>query len=548
MLQNFVTLQYCYDYLIGQIPVELLLYSHIPTSLAALVFGIYVYMNDRRLPSLTLLVVCLGFAGWCLFDLGSWFAFLGAGEMMFAWSLLDLFAVIFFCFAYYFLYTFITGRDLPSWQKVFGVILIAPTLITTFLGLNLTLYDTAICEAWEHEIITWYPFFVEMFIIISAVVLMFRERNKTNDRKKRREITLASAGVLLFLGFFFSATLAVTLLVNYAVGEYAYNYEIYGLFGMPILLIYLGYLIVRYRAFDIRILSVQALVTGLIALIAAQYAFVQSTASGILIAITLALTVVAGFQLIRSVQNEIEQRKRVEKLARELDTANKQQVVLLHFITHQLKGFMTKSRNIFATLRDGDYGTMPTEVIPMIEEGFRSDTKGVATIQEILNAANIKSGKVEYKKEPFDLKALIDEIAVDLRMNAEAKGLTLLVSCGTEPIMFTGDRGQLINALKNIVDNSIKYTLTGGIKITLSKEGEEIRFVVEDTGVGISPEDMQNLFTEGGHGAHSKKVNVESTGFGLYIVKNIVEAHGGTVEAFSEGEGKGSRFVVNLRA
>ena len=73
-----------------------------------------------------------------------------------------------------------------------------------------------------------------------------------------------------------------------------------------------------------------------------------------------------------------------------------------------------------------------------------------------------------------------------------------------------------------------------------------MRFSVEDSGVGISPEDMQKLFTEGGHGAESRKVNVDSTGYGLYIAKSVVEAHRGRIWAESEGVGKGSRFVVEL--
>jgi signal transduction histidine kinase len=67
-----------------------------------------------------------------------------------------------------------------------------------------------------------------------------------------------------------------------------------------------------------------------------------------------------------------------------------------------------------------------------------------------------------------------------------------------------------------------------------------------DTGVGITPEDMKRLFTEGGHGAESIKVNVHSTGYGLYIAKQIAEAHGGAIRAESEGKGKGSRFIVEL--
>ena len=83
----------------------------------------------------------------------------------------------------------------------------------------------------------------------------------------------------------------------------------------------------------------------------------------------------------------------------------------------------------------------------------------------------------------------------------------------------------------------------------MNKENEiEIRFEVKDSGVGITPEDMKNLFTEGGHGKDSIKINVHSTGYGLFIAKEVVEAEGGKIWAESEGAGKGSRFVVELPA
>ncbi len=82
--------------------------------------------------------------------------------------------------------------------------------------------------------------------------------------------------------------------------------------------------------------------------------------------------------------------------------------------------------------------------------------------------------------------------------------------------------------------------------MTLAQAPEKAVFTIEDTGVGISAEDMQHLFTEGGHGKDSLKINTESTGFGLYIVKNIIDAHKGKVWAESEGAGKGSRFFVEL--
>lgn len=544
-LESFVNLQYCYEYLINQIPVSLLLYSHVPTALAALAFGGYVFIKARNLPSGTLFIACLAFATWCLFDLGSWFAFLGSGRMMFMWSLLDLVALIFFGFAYYFLYSFITGKDVPVWQKTLGIALILPVAVSTLLGMNLLLYDANICEAWENTALGFYTFFVEGVILLGSIVLTIKEYRKASGTH-RREIVLAATGVMLCLLFFFSATLAVALLVDYQIGEYAYNYEIYGLFGMPILLIYLGHLIVKYHAFDLRVFSAQALVFALIILIGSEFAFVENLTNRILVSITLVLTILFGIVLIRSVRREIQQRERIELLANELKQSNQHQVTLIHFITHQLKGFVTKSRNAFSMMLDGDYGPVPDSLRPIIEEGFRSDTRGVNTIQEILNAANLKSGKVTYVKAPVDVQGLVTTIVGDLKPNATAKNLELTVSAEPGDYTIMGDVMQLTNAFKNLIDNSIKYTLEGGIAVILSRQEQVVRLAIVDTGIGITPEDMKTLFTEGGHGQESHKVNVESTGFGLYIVKSIIEAHHGRVWAESEGAGKGSTFIVEL--
>jgi len=77
-------------------------------------------------------------------------------------------------------------------------------------------------------------------------------------------------------------------------------------------------------------------------------------------------------------------------------------------------------------------------------------------------------------------------------------------------------------------------------------KSKHFRFSVKDNGIGITPEDMKNLFTEGGHGKESIKTNVHSTGYGLYIAKKIIEAHGGRIWAESDGDGKGSVFFVEF--
>lgn len=276
MFTDFIAVQYCFQYLIDQIPTGLLLYSHIPTALAALFFGGYVFASARNLSSAMLFGVCITFAAFCFADLSSWFSFLGSANTMFTWSILDLLTLLMFFLAYYFLYTFVTKRDLPMWQKLGGLVLLLPVMVTTFLGENLALYDANNCSAIENGTITSYLFAAEGFIILATLTFLFLHYRHTKEASERRETFLAGVGVILFLVFFFSATLLVSLLSESDSSSYVYNFEIYGLFGMPILLIYLGYLIVRYKAFDLKVFGAQALIVALVVLIGSEFAFVTS--------------------------------------------------------------------------------------------------------------------------------------------------------------------------------------------------------------------------------------------------------------------------------
>ena len=116
MISSFIHVQYCYDYLINQIPMSLLFYTHLTVMVVSLIFSIYLLYRNRTLPSIMLFIVCLAFVVWIFLDLSTWFAFLGSGNTMFTWELIYPFALIFFFFSYYFLYTFSTGQDLPIWQ------------------------------------------------------------------------------------------------------------------------------------------------------------------------------------------------------------------------------------------------------------------------------------------------------------------------------------------------------------------------------------------------------------------------------------------------
>ncbi|MDE2173437.1 MAG: HAMP domain-containing histidine kinase, partial [Patescibacteria group bacterium] len=221
----------------------------------------------------------------------------------------------------------------------------------------------------------------------------------------------------------------------------------------------------------------------------------------------------------------------------------------IHFIGHEVKGFLAKDAGVFATLSEGDLGALPDAVRPFVDRALAQSREGVTAVTDILKASNQKKGTTEYKKEQFNFKQLVADEVEKARPSAEEKGLTLsfVADDADAPYDFVGDRGEIgDHVLRNLIDNAINYTPSGFIAISLKREGGKIIFAVKDSGVGITEEDKKQLFTEGGHGKDSQRVNTHSTGYGLFIAKNIVTAHGGTVRAKSEGAGKGSTFVVEF--
>lgn len=240
--------------------------------------------------------------------------------------------------------------------------------------------------------------------------------------------------------------------------------------------------------------------------------------------------------------------KEVERLNEDLKVANEGQANLLHIINHQIKGYMTKARLVFDDLTQDESYNLPEVVKPLIKEGYDAVSEGVMFVQNFLNASNIEQGTYIYNMTTFDFRPVVEKIAKNQEQNATERDLTFEFTVEDGNYQMKGDQIQLEQVVINLVDNSIKYTPTGGLKVHLGKQDGRILFSVADTGVGLSDEVKKVLFTKGGRDKNSSKINVNSTGFGLAFVKGVVEAHNGRVWAESEGPGKGSTFFLELPA
>lgn len=232
---------------------------------------------------------------------------------------------------------------------------------------------------------------------------------------------------------------------------------------------------------------------------------------------------------------------------RQLEQVTEQQESLLHSISHEVKSHLTKSQAAFASIVDGDFGEVSGSLKSIAGTALADTRQGVDTVMDILDASNFKKGTLEIKQENFDFKDALTTIIEEFRPIAEQKHLDLEVTIADGSYDVIGDKQKMMrHVLRNLIDNAIKYTPKGSVRVELTHNDRLIECAVHDNGVGITPEDMERLFTEGGKGANSTKINAQSTGYGLFVAKTIVDAHGGNIWAESEGAGTGSHFFVQL--
>jgi signal transduction histidine kinase len=460
---------------------------------------------------------------------------------MFFWALEILAEPLVYFFSFYFFYTYAFKKDFSIFQKVLFIIPLLPTFFFASTKLGLLGYDISNCDRAAVEgILATYGYGIEILYMLLIIGLAIFSWRKVKDSVTKERVILLAIGTVLFLLSFSIGNILEVFSLDWGMGQY-------GLFGAPIFVGFLAYLIVHYHAFNVRLIGAQVLVAALWLSVLALL-FIRSIEDvRIVTSITLIFVLIVGIYLVRGVYREIAQRERIEKLAGELQETNERQEVLFHFIGHEVKGFLTKDANAFAALAEGDFGVLPEPLKPFVGQALMQARGGERSVTDILTASNLKKGTVAYTKESLDFKVLTAEAVEKARVVAEQKGLTLSFVADESSYQMVGDRAQISDhVLRNLIDNAINYTPSGSVAVSLKKENGKIIFAIKDSGIGITEEDKKHLFTEGGHGKDSQRVNAHSTGYGLYIAKNIILAHGGTIRAESEGAGKGSTFIVEL--
>ncbi|MES2087913.1 MAG: HAMP domain-containing sensor histidine kinase [Patescibacteria group bacterium] len=217
--------------------------------------------------------------------------------------------------------------------------------------------------------------------------------------------------------------------------------------------------------------------------------------------------------------------------------------------THQIRGPLASIKGYASLMIEGDYGEVPAQLNEPIDVIFRSSQSLAIVVDDFLNVSRIEQGKMKYDFTTFDLCALVQEVYTEAKPNIEKKGLSISSKCSPDTVNINGDRGKLKQVVGNILDNSIKYTPKGSINLSLTadKASGKAILTIKDTGVGIRATTIPHLFQKFSRAEDASKVNILGTGLGLYVAREMIEAHGGRIWVESPGLGQGSTFFVEFR-
>ena len=217
---------------------------------------------------------------------------------------------------------------------------------------------------------------------------------------------------------------------------------------------------------------------------------------------------------------------------------------------HQLRTPLSAIKWVFKMLLEGDAGAISDEQKDFLQKGYLSNERMIQLVTDMLDVARIEEGRYGFSFYFVNLPEVVKKTVDTFQMRAQERGVTLTFrSEKLAPVKLDPARIEMV--MQNLIDNALKYTPEGGtVSVSVRRIGDHAEVSVSDSGIGVPQDQADKLFTKFFRGTNAVKRQTEGTGLGLFIVRNIIERHGGTVwaEANTDGPGTTFRFVLSLVA
>ncbi len=552
-----------------QIP-SLLYYSHFSSITIALLFGIFVFLkSSRTLLGRILLLISISFSIWAILNLVVWIT-VNSIVYSFFWSFFEIFSILFYFLVLYFAYVFIEEQDVSLKIKLLFLVLFFPIITISSTKYYLFGFNATTCDAIMNNYFLYYVYFLKGFTFLLVLALLFLKylKYRENRIKKNKIIIVGMGLVFLLLSFL------VTQYFGDLVSANLYNMEFYGVFAVNVFIAFLSYLILKYQAFDIKVIAGQFLTVAVWLTVFSQLFFVQNTFNLIISIIMLVLATVFGYILFKSVKEEVvageklnEASNKLLKINKKLEELDRAKSEFISIASHQLRTPLTSIKGFSSLILENTFGKIPIKQKDAVEKVFVNNEKLVLLVEDMLNVSRLESGRLQYDFEETEIIPLISEVISNLKLYAKNKKIYLkLIKTKEKLPLVLADQRKTSEIIANLIDNAIKYTQEGGIEVSAENfdrsqrigkfEGTEtlnkswIRIKVKDTGIGMKEKDLTSIFEKFKKGPSEEdsenETLVSGTGLGVYISRQMTHAMGGHLYAQSKGPSKGTTFILEL--
>jgi signal transduction histidine kinase len=251
-------------------------------------------------------------------------------------------------------------------------------------------------------------------------------------------------------------------------------------------------------------------------------------------------------QLNRDLERRIDERTaQLRRLNEDLAEANRAKDVFLATLSHELRTPLTPVVGWVKLLRSGNLDAEGiSQAFDAIERNAWLQSR---LIDDLLDTSRIATGKLHFEPQPADLNVAVTSALETVRASAATRNIQLAVSLSPTSLIVMGEPVRLQQISWNLISNAIKFTEPGGkVSVVTQRERTDALLIVEDTGIGIDPAFLPHVFDRFRQADGSTSRLHGGLGLGLAIASALAKLHGGTMEAVSEGVGRGSRFTLRI--
>ncbi len=445
-----------------------------------------------------------------------------------------LFLALFF---YQFSYLFPDSKGMSRAHRAIAIASVSALSLYILLPHSLTLH--IVSHEWGKEVLLepfGYLLFAAAFLYLflsGQIRLLLKVRGSSGSTRTQLWIISTTVIAVGAFGMYYNLLLPSPWLQDF---RYIWSGPVFT-FAFAVMI---TYSIFRFRLLSPRAILAELLVYTLLLFLFVRVILTDASLELVINGALLLAVAAVGVFLVRGVTREVEQREEIETLSEEKSE-------FMTFASHEIRNPITAMRGYASLIVDGTAGDTSKETRDAAEKILVTGNEVLTLIGQFLSKSKMELGQISYTMQPFDLGAAIHAVAGGYAPHAEQKNLTLSVEIPPEQLMVKADEGKVKEVIGNIIDNSLKYTKTGGITVSVGNIDGVIRVSVADTGVGIPPETLPRLFQKFSR-ADAAKAILLGTGVGLYLAKTFIDAMGGNIWAESDGKGKGSRFIIEFPA